>query len=463
MNAGAGAAGARERWAWLLFQAALFTLPWIGLGVITLITGRDLGAGMQPSWLLLLSVVILLAPELAAFWAARWRRWLPVVGPAALGLLLSVLGLWVAPAGETVAAALARYLKQVIQLLVMVSFVLVPVFYLARGRSLSALARPVVWGAVFQGCYAILQGGHFYVPTPVMAALERIFTSNPAILAGSEQLYLGNMMRNLPRLRGTACEPLYLGNYLLMVLPVVWLTGWSRVRQALLGAGLTLLLLLTWSRGAWLAGLLTLLGLLGGASVWQAALPWRPLRRAMWGFLAFIGLVAVAGALSGRAEIWLPWQRLQQSFSTVDWSNLTRLYSMQAAWRAFLLSPLVGIGWGQFGFHFAALVDPMGLQSMFNWPVVNNFPLAILCETGVVGLAGSSWLVWRLVRALREQLQLAPPSRRLAWLLLASGVGGVWLQLLTFSQYNLPHIWVGIGLLVGVLLRPAAATEEGRR
>jgi len=458
-----GVAGARERWAWLLFQAALFTLPWIGLGVMTLSAGRDLGAGLQPSWLLLFGVVVLVAPELTAFCAARWRRWLPVVGPAGLGLLLSVLGLWLAPAGETVAAVLLRYIKQVIQLVVMVSFVLVPIFFLARGRPLSALVAPVVWGAVFQGCYAALQGGHFYVPSSFMAALESVFTSNQSILAGSEQLYLGDVMRNLPRLRGTACEPLYLGNYLLLVLPVVWLTRWSRRRQALVACGLSLLLLLTWSRGAWLAGLVALLGLIGGALIWRVALPWRNMRRVIWGGIAVIGLVVVAGALTGRAEIWLPWQRLQQSFSTVDWSNLTRLYSMQAAWRAFLLSPLVGIGWGQFGYHFAALVDPMGLQSMFNWPVVNNFPLAILCETGVAGFAGFSWLVWCLFGAVGRQLKREPDSRRLPLLLLTTGVVGVWLQLLTFSQYNLPHIWLGVGLLVGVLARPVATAEEGQR
>jgi hypothetical protein len=35
-------------------------------------------------------------------------------------------------------------------------------------------------------------------------------------------------------------------------------------------------------------------------------------------------------------------------------------------------------------------------------------------------------------------------------------VAGVWSQLLTFSQYNLPHIWVSLGLLLAAL----AAGEE---
>ena len=134
---------------------------------------------------------------------------------------------------------------------------------------------------------------------------------------------------------------------------------------------------------------------------------------------------------------------------------------MQAAWRAFLLSPFLGIGWGQFGWHFPVLVDPMGLQSQFTWPVVNNFPLLVLCETGLVGFfVFLGWAVG-LIRGIRRrwvELFLSGPisgqSGRLPGrLLLAVTISGagVWFQLLTFSQYNLPHIWVSLGLMMALL------------
>jgi hypothetical protein len=47
-----------------------------------------------------------------------------------------------------------------------------------------------------------------------------------------------------------------------------------------------------------------------------------------------------------------------------------------------------------------------------------------------------------------------PPARRLPVILVAAGTIAVWGQLLTFSQYNLPHIWVALGLLVGVVVVP---------
>jgi O-antigen ligase len=154
-----------------------------------------------------------------------------------------------------------------------------------------------------------------------------------------------------------------------------------------------------------------------------------------------------------------PYRRLAQTFSAQDWSNLTRLYSMQAAWRAFLLSPLVGVGWGQFAWHFPLLVDPMGLQSQFTWPVVNNFPLQVLCETGLLGFAVFAGWTLGLVRGLflrsntgygisrthEGDWQLKVPLAVLLALM------GVWVQLLTFSQYNLPHIWIPVGLALAAI------------
>jgi hypothetical protein len=119
-----------------------------------------------------------------------------------------------------------------------------------------------------------------------------------------------------------------------------------------------------------------------------------PLGRAVVLTAAAVATTALLVALIAGGDAWLyPVRRLVQSLDRGDWSNLTRLYSMQAAWRAFLLSPVVGVGWGQFAFHFPLLVDPLGLQSQFTWPVVNNVPLLVLCETGV-GF-GRSLVSWR--------------------------------------------------------------------
>jgi len=433
-----------------LYLGALLTLPLIGLGVLRLVTGRDWGAGLQLSWVLLAAATVSIFPELVKFLREHRRSWSPFILPLVLVLILSVAGLWIAPSGEPLSSAFWRYLKQVIQLFVMSFFVLLPVFFMAHGYSLQLMARVIVVGALGQGVYSLGQGVHFYHPLKLMTFWEMIFTSNPAILAGSEQLYANNTLLNIPRLRGTACEPLYLGNYLLLVLPLVSLTNWSTKLKVAAGVPLFALLVLTWSRGAWIAGMFAfiLLIIIG----FRLRRSW--FQRINLKLVLFLVLMALIGLVLARSELMLVGNRLLQSFSSVDWSNLTRLYSMQAAWRAFLLSPVVGVGWGQFGFHFATLVDPMGLQSMFSWPVVNNFPLAILCETGVMGLGSSAWVLFLLSRKVFVEFKSFSENERGIVLLLGAAVIGVGAQLLTFSQYNLPHIWLSLGLFVGCVCCP---------
>ena len=107
----------------------------------------------------------------------------------------------------------------------------------------------------------------------------------------------------------------------------------------------------------------------------------------------------------------------------------------------------------------------MGLQSQFAWPVVNNYPLGVLCETGVIGFAAlvaSVWAiaqrVWLALATLRTRTlgESEPPLRLIA---AAASVAAVWSQLLTFSQYNLPHIWVALGLLLAVLAETSSGEE----
>ena len=473
-----------DRLATACWGGALLMLPWIGVGVARLVTGRDLGAGLQPAYLLLALAMVCQALHLLrerallATVRAAPRAW--VIGAAACltAVLLSGLGLLVAPTAQTGAEVWGRFAKQVVQLLIMGCFLLWAAGW-TRGRhrwrlTVACLAA----GLVVQTVYGLLQGVAYYRPLPVYGALETVFTSNPAILAGSTQLYLGDRFLDVPRLRGTAAEPLYLGNYLLLVWP--WLLAGplgGRLRRTLLVAAAGLLLA-TWSRGAWV-GLLAQLGLWWWLSRPQRrsgpARPGRPERRRhvpsrrRWLLVAAgVLIVLIAAGLLGSWH-WLLWpaRRLAQSFSTQDWSNLTRLYSMQAAWRAWLLSPIVGVGWGQYAFHFPLLVDPMGLQSQFAWPVVNNLPLAVLCETGLLGFAVWSACGLGAVRAIREALSRAVAAgandqpRRLVLACVAAT--GVAIQLLTFSQWNLPHIWVAPGLVLAALGEIRSRTNEDGR
>jgi len=440
-------------WATLAF---LITLPWIGLCVVSATSGRDLGAGFQPSYLFV-ALAIVASWWGGAFKGERVAARIPAVWVWALALgaiLLSAVGVWRVTGLTTPLEAWGRYGRQVVQWLLMAACALHLAVWL-RGEqrwrhALTALAA----GLLFQGLYGLWQAIHFYQPGAVFAWLEAVFTSNPSILSGSEELYLGRDFVGIPRVRGTACEPLYLGNYILMILPWMLILAARNKRLIWLPVIGALLLAATWSRGAWLA-------IVPAALVVLVAL-WRlgrlRLGRLLARTLPIVVLLGLAAHfLTDGRLLGLVVQRVEQSFSTEDWSNLTRLYSMQAAWRGFLLHPVFGLGWGQYGFHFARLVDPMGLQSQFAWPVVNNYPLGVLCETGVIGfsaLVASVWVitrrVWLALDILRTRTlgETATPLRLIA---AVASVTAVWSQLLTFSQYNLPHIWVALGFLLAAL------------
>lgn len=460
------------RCAAISYGASLLTLPLVGVGVLKLVTGRDWGGGLQPAWVFLSLAICFqlldkvrqgrLKEDFVEAVPAHLRRWwLLGLAGIILSLLLSIAGLWMAPVGESTTTVLARYGKQVFQLVIMLCFAIWPALWTrGEGRWVWTI-KLLLLGGVGQFIFGVLQGVDYYLGVPGFSWLDGIFTSNPSIFSGSGELYLGDAFRHIPRLRGTVCEPLYLGNYLLLLLPLTLVPVWSSRVRRLVGAALLVLLFGTWSRGAWL-GLFAqmvfgLLLVLGSRNIRTTLL-----RRKVWLLAATVILVAIplGGFVLGWESLGYPLRRLAQTFSGQDWSNLTRLYSMQAAWSAFLLSPWVGVGWGQFAWHFPALVDPMGLQSQFTWPVVNNYPLQVLCETGMAGfLVFLTWVFGLGRSALREWqggLRASSGGGSLARehvLLLVTilAVLGVWSQLLTFSQYNLPHIWVALGLLMAVL------------
>jgi O-antigen ligase len=445
----------------ILYFLSLLTLPWVGLGVIHLLTGRDVGAGLQVSWVFLaLAIVVFLCQGLPAFSRKPVSGKLPKVPPFLLfvtagtfaAVFLSGLGITTVPSLEPVASSWSRWARQIFQLAIMMSFLWWAALW-TRGPTRWQRTLDFLFIGVFvQIAYGLFQGIDFFHNLYWFGFLEGFFTSNPSILSGSERLYLNNMMQDIPRLRGTVCEPLYLGNFLLMAWP--FLLSWRRplfMRWAL-GILMGIMLVLTWSRGAWIGMGLQLLVL--GIFTSKPSFQWKKIGRVSRGRgfffpgFAFAVILLLLVVVNSVADGFLL-HRLQATFNNQDWSNLTRFYSMKAAWLAFLESPVIGIGWGQFAFHFPLLVEPMGLQSQFTWPVVNNFPLQILCETGLFGFVvfvGAGLIILRK-----------------AWLILGrdesgmvlSGVvavAGIWFQLLTFSQYNLAHIWVGTGLLLAALL-----------
>jgi O-antigen ligase len=428
--------------------------PWVGVGIVTLLSGHAVGIGVQPSFVIGAVLLVSVASVRPRLDADAWA-----VVAALVWTAISVTGLWTLDhLGQSGEAPYLKGAKQLLVLVFLVGFAVLPVVQLRRvndpRRELARWETGVSVGLLLACTAALVQAIQFYVQSDALQRGLQWMSSNPSIASGSDELYLGHRFVGIPRVRGPACEPLYFGSYLLMAVPVAVAGALGRRRWArawrLLAAGAGVIcLVMTFSRGVYLAAAVLVAALAWGAR--RGRWHWRATRRDWFLGGAGLGLVMLALApLVGMAPWDLPdlvLRRLAQSFATHDMSNLTRLMAWRGAWRAFELRPVQGIGWGGYGFWYYRLV-PDGAGAHFGWPVTNNVALRVLAETGLVGL-----VLWSL--ALRPALR--PLWRHamstygdgvsffLACIVLAMGV-----QTLTFSQLQLPHLWLAVGASAAV-------------
>jgi O-antigen ligase len=426
---------------------ALAALPWIGVGLSEWWFGRSVGFGLQlsvlASWC---SVGAALLRE-----AGRHRlRSLPRGGWLLAALLwtgattmltwrLDTLGL----AGEQ---AWWKSLKQVGVLLVFAGCLLAPLVVAPRGDEWRKLERGLAIGLLVACVYALVQAVHFHLPLPAVAAIDRWASSNPSIASGSHELYLGHRFVGIPRLRAGACEPLYFGSYLLAALPCVAVASSRRLgrsrwwRQAACGLG-AISLVLTFSRGVYAGVVAALLCHLvawrRAGRAWPKPAAPRLAALAAWGLFAVVLTAALAGLPPWRLP-GLLFERGLQTLAGHDMSNWTRFYAWQAAWSAFCEQPLWGVGWGGFGFHYYRLAPEAGAAAHFGWPMANNLPLLLLAETGVVG-----WALW--FWALRPTWALAWRAEDARSFLFSVLCIACFVQFLTHSQLQLPHVWLLLG------------------
>jgi len=428
-------------------ELALLSAPWAGVGLFHLVLGRSLGAGIQPAYIPLLALVVTVA------WSTSRNRddnWFGLWTIALGWTLITTTWTWtrdvVGLAGDV---PWEKSLKQAVLWCFFVTAA-VSTAVVVRARGARAFERAATLGLGLAAVVGLIQAVSFHGGIPGGSLLERIVSSNPSIASGSGELYLGDRFVGIPRVRGPFPEPLHFGSYLVAAVPISVAGAWVhhgrarawRVGVALLGA---LCLVMTFSRGAWAGAFVVVLAV--GVGMARRILPAPPLRV---GIASAVGCVAVglvaAPVLTGHGLFDLPGlvaQRVAQSFAAHDMSNLTRFWSWRVAWDLFAERPVQGIGWGGFGFWYFERAGSMGSGAHFGWPMVNNLPLQLLAELGAAG-----FLLWAAVltpgmRALGAS-RPAPEA-----FLLACAVAGTLVHLLTFSQWDLPHLWILFGAAVG--------------
>lgn len=271
----------------------------------------------------------------------------------------------------------------------------------------------------------------------------------PLSLTGLDQGYSLAVL-GFPRIQAFSVEPLYLGNYLLLPLALIVsllmlrTKEWPRLPLWLLFALLSLVLVLTVSRGAYLGAGVTVLVLI-------LTLPRQiftpPHLAAGMVLLALVGIGTGIFLSQGREDAL---EQFQEHVTIGDLeegeSTQGRLSAFDIAVQAWEDHPVTGIGLGNFGAYVKGYPDPRDLEG---YDIVNNEYLEVLAETGILGAGALAvGLAILLSRSIIAYKQARDPLLRAAILGSTAAFFGVLAQYNFFSTLFIIHIWVLVGFMV---------------
>ncbi|MFC1632749.1 O-antigen ligase family protein [Patescibacteria group bacterium] len=255
-----------------------------------------------------------------------------------------------------------------------------------------------------------------------------------------------------PRLQSVAAEPLYYANYLLIpfgIAGAMFLYRKQPMRAFWWGLFLLMMggsILLTLSRG----------GIVGAAAVVLVliVLGWRKLLQTR--VIALILTMAILfGGVWWGLQAWKPetsravTRYLSQAVNYSEGPAVSeRLDTWTQAWEIFKEKPVFGIGPGNFGPY----VSRQPWEAPGNgWLIVNNEPLELLAETGIVGFGlVLIFIVGVLWAALRAAFRTGNQYYKAVLIGGIAALVGIIVQWQTFSILFVMHIWVLLGLLLAV-------------
>lgn len=259
------------------------------------------------------------------------------------------------------------------------------------------------------------------------------------------------------RLAGVAYEPLFLGFYLITVIPVTiavlvmrpsWMAPWLlRLILALQCAAM----FLTFSAGGW-AGLCVVLLLL-------LPLLWPYFsRRSMAGMLAGAALAVVIGAA---VIVTHPkWQNIATTMGTkvLQGGDDIRKGEWKVGYALIAHYPVLGVGPGMARFYFSRYHDTIRSMPFSPDYEINNAYINVYAESGLVGLLAFVWCAIAGIAALALVLRRFGPRNVPVLAALCASLVGCATQYASFNALFLVYFPVLIGLATaGARLAPAGA------
>lgn len=440
---------------WRLF---IFSLPFTDLLVLPEVL---VGAG-QPSTLfalVLLTTLFLSNPQrtfrvLGNNTISRWFLGLIVVSIA------SVFMSWFAPLTEWKGDLLWwKSIKQVLQLLIAFASFACPLLYVDSPGKLAESIRLYAAGMLASILYGSLEMLHYQgIDTMVFSALAQ--AAHLGTFFGDADkpnlVYLPSL-QGFPRLRLLASEPSMAGDYLLSVLPFVGLCALGRGRlrwRVILGLGLVLMLL-TFSVGSWIA-----LGIAVPVAMCMLLRYRAHASRLLAGaFVVTLLAVSVTTVSSGTSSLLaVPYDVLARlTKSDTDISVSGRVLENQTAWKMFVDYPLLGVGVGNWVFHYPTrmmdvpttyvYLHKQTSESGFNRSSgINNLFLRMLCETGIVGAGFFCAMLIAVLRTAYNVTRAHPSLAALGVGLMAAALAII-IHFNSLSAFDKRYWWFVFGIV----------------
>lgn len=462
-------------------------LPFWLLLVSVLVSPLSYRGTIEIGFTLKISEVLLIVAILSQLWFYVQRKnknhtWYQQI--ARDPVLLIFLGYFlVAAVSLTRAINVERGILVLIQTLILVcGLVLLPQAITPTISKVKALCATYVFASLAASIFGIIQ----------------FFANYLGLTFGLRETYV-KARAGYPRIHATFLEPLYMAHYLLAAIAIKMnqFVFSSEPRKHV--AGLFVLLLglnLGFSRGGWL-GFLVSLGVLG--SLWVLVKMLFRVSVSMKRLLLLGGIITVSfaaipvsitigkGMYAGVGQYIEEYQRLRLenkikentasaenieeleriesnrkvTKERVENSPLTFLYdrfgrfftlavgSRIDAWEAAITfvsqSPLIGVGVGNFGYQERGVET--GYEGL---NFVNNQPLEILAETGVLGflfyvLLNGYWII-EMLRTVFAAWKTNTYEIAVLATGLFAGYMGIMTQFLTVSNWNVFHYWFILGL-----------------
>ena len=250
------------------------------------------------------------------------------------------------------------------------------------------------------------------------------------------------------RIQATELEPLYLANFLIIPITLLFaqfIRGVGGYSKKYLLATLTLLgvvFILTLARGAYL-GLLVSLIIVALCSFRQC-FKLKPIATILGITVLSLAVVSFLIYLNHPSAHYVNETVRHFLFLSNDFSTQERVSRFSSGLAAFKTSPIFGVGVGNFGPWLAGY--PHAVPQL-GWSIVNNEPLEILAETGVVGfILTTIGLVALIARSIKAIYVANDDYYKGMMIALFAAMIGVLVQFQTFSTLYIMQIWVLFGL-----------------